>query len=90
MKIAVLKTITVQTLFAIGMFTMSARLLYMSLKYGVVVGGKWGETFNKRQSPAIYWFCVACYGLIFGCSIWLLEIVVRDDFMLAKWPTISN
>jgi hypothetical protein len=85
-----LKTIIIQTLFAIGMLAMSARLLYMSLKYGVVVGGKWGETFNKRESPTIYWFCVAGYAVIFGCSIWLLEIVVGADFVSAKWPTISN
>jgi hypothetical protein len=66
------------------------RTLFLTLKYGVVVGGKWGERIYKKEQPVYYWFMVVCFAAIFIISLCLLIILVRYDFLLAKWPKPPN
>ena len=84
------KTIAIQTLFAIFLVLATSRVLFLSLKYGAVVGGKWGERYSKTEHPVIYWFCVGAYGFLFACSIFILAVVIRGDYLLVNWLKPSN
>lgn len=67
------------------------RMLFLTLKYGVVVGGKReGERYFKKEQPARYWFFVACYAAIFVIALWLLILAIRYCFLVANWPKPPN
>jgi hypothetical protein len=89
-KIAILKSIGFQTLFAIGMVALTAYILYIGLKIGAVFG-KWpGQVCKRSENPIGYWVGISVYAFIFACSLWILYLVIKDDIVIANWPTISN
>ena len=87
---AIFKSAMFQTLIPIVFMVIIGRTLYLSLKYGVVVGGKWGEKIYKNEKPVFYWFCVSCYAGIFGCSLFMLIIVVKAYYFSPQLPSFSN
>jgi len=87
---AIFKGAIFQTLIPIVFIAIIGRTLFLTLKYGVVVGGKWGEKICKKEQPIFYWFCVGCYAGILICLLWIFKILVVADFLVAKWPKPPN
>jgi hydrogenase/urease accessory protein HupE len=86
MRIAILKQIAFGTVFAMGCVCLSSYILWVSLKTGLVFG-KWpGQFVNKREKPLSYWVGVAIYAFMLACSLFLLIVVIKDDWLLIHWP----
>ena len=87
---AILKQVALENLFAIGMFILTAYILWVSLKTGLVFG-KWpGQVCDKRNRPVLYWLGVSAYAFCFGCSIYILILIIKADIVAANWPAPAN
>ena len=64
--------------------------LFRILKCGVIGVGKRGKEIYKKEQPVCYWLMVVglAAGFIIGLC-WLI-IIIRYDFLLAKWPKPPN
>jgi ABC-type Fe3+ transport system permease subunit len=60
------------------------RTLFLTLKYGVVVGGKWQKKIYRNELPVLYWFCVICLMCALCCGLFLLIIVVKAYYFPPK------
>ncbi|HUA66646.1 MAG TPA: hypothetical protein VME24_12410 [Alphaproteobacteria bacterium] len=90
MRTAILKQIAFENLFALGMVCLASYILWVSLKAGVAFG-KWPrQVCRKNESPVFYWICVACYAFFFGCSIFVLVLVIKGDILAYHWPALPN
>ena len=80
----IFKSAIIQILFPIVIIMVIGRTLFLTLKYGVVVGGKWQKKIYRNELPVLYWFCVICLTCTLGCFLFLLIIVVKAYYFPPK------
>jgi hypothetical protein len=60
-------------------FLLSATMLFVALKYGIVGGG--GGVTSRKDKPILYWFGVAVVALMTGGAL-----VIIVSMILARHP----
>jgi hypothetical protein len=72
------------------MVLLTSYILWLSLKTGLAFG-KWpGQVCNKKESPVLFWFCIAVYAFCFACSIYISLMVIKGDIIAFNWPNPPN
>jgi hypothetical protein len=80
----IFKSAIIQTLVPIVIIAVIGRTLFLSLKYGVVVGGIWQKKIYRNETPVLYWFCVICLMCTLCCCLFLLIIMVKAYYFPPK------